>query len=349
MMGRMNRLRRGLGLVVLFLAPAGCGSSADETGSAGAGGASAGGTSSGGASFGGGSGTWPGTGGAAGSSASAGSGGTAGAGGGATGGTGGSATNPICLGPQAGAYCGNDAMQDADADTLYECPGANKAPSSSTPCANGCMVEVQGKSDHCKLSPPTGSYRLPWQPGVSMQLTQDCNDSCCNDHVNDDGYAWDFANATSFTVVAAHTGTVTHLKINSTTGCGASSCADDANLIVIDHGDGTQATYLHLEGMSLASGVSCGASVQRGQALATAGTTGWSTGVHLHFQVGQVHSGAATCECGSDGTGCSAGSVPWSSFWSTVAYPTVPISFDEWPEASSCADRRISMPASQNQ
>lgn len=316
-------------------------------GTAGTGGGTAG-TGGGTAGTGGGTaGTGGGTAGTGGGTAGTG-GGTAGTGGG-TAGTGGNPGNPICLGSQAGAYCGNDEMQGADPNTLYHCPGKNQAPDSATPCPEGCIVEGPGIPDHCKVPVTPGSYRLPWKPGVSMQLTQDCKDSCCNDHVNDDEWAWDFANGSAFTIVAARGGTVTHLKINSTSGCGSSSCVNDANFIVIDHGDGTQSTYLHLEGNSLAAGVTCGGTVSQGQALAKAGTTGWSTGLHLHFQVSNVHSGAATCECGSDGKGCGASSVPWSSFWSSVAYPTVSISFEEWPAASSCADRRIPMPASQNQ
>jgi murein DD-endopeptidase MepM/ murein hydrolase activator NlpD len=154
--------------------------------------------------------------------------------------------------------------------------------------------------------------------------------------------------AGSFQVVAARGGTITHLKINSTTGCGQSSCVNDANYIVIDHGDGTQSTYLHLAGNTLAASVRCGATVAQGQPLATSGTTGWSTGVHLHFQVSQVHPGVATCECGADGTGCATDEVAWAGFWVTSAFPSVAIRFDEWAEASECADRRITMPASLN-
>jgi len=256
---------------------------------------------------------------------------------------------PVCQGPQPGAYCGNDMVDNGDPNTLYQCPGPGQAPTSATPCANGCVVETQGTADHCALSSSGNTYRLPWAPSTSMQLTQDCNDSCCGDHVGNDEYAWDWANGGGFGVRAARGGTITHLKINSTTGCGTSSCANDANFIVIDHGDGTQSTYLHLKGGSLASNVTCGATVVRGQPLATSGTTGWSTGIHLHFQVSKVHPNVATCECGADGTGCAANTVPWSSFWVTSTYPTQAIQFDEWPAASQCADRRITMPASQNQ
>jgi len=253
--------------------------------------------------------------------------------------------SPICLGKDAGSYCGNDEMKDADPSTLYECPGAGKPPTSWKKCDAGCFVAPAGSPDYCKTPVSPGGYRLPWPKGTSMSLTQDCNDSCCGDHVGVDQWAWDFANGGAFTVVAARGGTVTHLKINSTSGCGSSTCANDANLIVIDHGDGTQALYMHLQGSSLKAGVTCGATVTSGQALATAGTTGWSTGIHLHFQVEKVHSGAPTCECGADGKGCSASTVPWANLWCSATYPTIPIDFTEWPTASKCANRRITMPA----
>ena len=260
----------------------------------------------------------------------------------------GAAADPVCQGAQAGAYCGGDQVDHGDPATLYQCPGAGQAPTAAMPCMDGCVVESAGTPDHCMVPASADSFRLPWRPGVAMQLTQDCDDSCCSDHVGNDEYAYDWGNGGSFTVVAARGGTITHLKIDSTTGCGSVSCVNDANILVIDHGDGTQSTYLHLQGGSLAPGVACGAQVTRGQALATSGTTGWSTGVHLHFQVSKVHPGVATCECGADGTGCAASTVPWASFWVTATYPTVPVQFDEWPDAAQCANRRIAMPASQN-
>jgi murein DD-endopeptidase MepM/ murein hydrolase activator NlpD len=193
------------------------------------------------------------------------------------------------------------------------------------------------------------TYRLPWRAGVDMYLTQDCSDSCCEDHVGIDEHAWDFASgAGAFEIIAARGGTVTHLKMSSSDGCGDESCLDDANVLVIDHGDGTQSTYLHLQRGSLAAGVTCGAHVAQGQPLAIAGSTGWATGVHLHFEVSLVHPGAATCECGADGMACEAATVPWRSFWPSALYPTVPVAFEEWADASSCADRRIAMPASRN-
>jgi hypothetical protein len=54
------------------------------------------------------------------------------------------------------------------------------------------------------------------------------------------------------------------------------------NLIVIDHGNGWQTAYAHLSAIS----VSCGQSVSRGIMIGALGSTGNSTGPHLHFEMG---------------------------------------------------------------
>jgi murein DD-endopeptidase MepM/ murein hydrolase activator NlpD len=53
------------------------------------------------------------------------------------------------------------------------------------------------------------------------------------------------------------------------------------NCLMIDHGNGTVTLYAHMS--SLLVGV--GEVVTRGQSIGRAGTTGFSTGVHLHFEV----------------------------------------------------------------
>ncbi len=53
------------------------------------------------------------------------------------------------------------------------------------------------------------------------------------------------------------------------------------NCIMIDHGAGTVTLYAHMSSLL----VSKGEVVSRGQRIARAGTTGYSTGVHLHFEV----------------------------------------------------------------
>ena len=53
------------------------------------------------------------------------------------------------------------------------------------------------------------------------------------------------------------------------------------NFIIVDHGDGTVSRYAHCSGYA----VSQGQSVTKGQTIGYVGTTGNSTGNHLHFEI----------------------------------------------------------------
>jgi len=52
-------------------------------------------------------------------------------------------------------------------------------------------------------------------------------------------------------------------------------------LVILDHGDGVSTTYSHLSSYS----VRVGERVSRGEVIAKIGSTGWSTGPHLFFEV----------------------------------------------------------------
>ncbi|WP_307613507.1 M23 family metallopeptidase [Pseudarthrobacter sp. W1I19] len=73
-------------------------------------------------------------------------------------------------------------------------------------------------------------------------------------------------------VMAAATGTVTFVGWHQFGG---------GNRVVIDHGNGLETTYNHLSSFSVKEGQT----VSRGEAIALSGTTGASTGCHLHFEV----------------------------------------------------------------
>jgi murein DD-endopeptidase MepM/ murein hydrolase activator NlpD len=51
--------------------------------------------------------------------------------------------------------------------------------------------------------------------------------------------------------------------------------------IVIDHGDGLETLYLHLKGALIQAGTA----VARGDAVGEVGSTGHSSGPHVHFEV----------------------------------------------------------------
>lgn len=82
----------------------------------------------------------------------------------------------------------------------------------------------------------------------------------------------DFAAQCGTAVKAAAGGTVTFAGWHPYGG---------GNRVVIDHGNGLETTYNHLSSFS----VSVGQKVDRGALVALSGTTGASTGCHLHFEV----------------------------------------------------------------
>jgi len=53
------------------------------------------------------------------------------------------------------------------------------------------------------------------------------------------------------------------------------------NMVMIDHGNGYQTLYAHMSGVT----VQCGQSIGRGSTIGYGGSTGNSTGAHLHFEV----------------------------------------------------------------
>nr|WSY52780.1 M23 family metallopeptidase [Streptomyces sp. NBC_00886] len=86
----------------------------------------------------------------------------------------------------------------------------------------------------------------------------------------------DFAVASGTEVVAAHGGTVVKAGGN-----GAGDGAAYGNAIVIKHGSGIYSQYAHLSRID----VKVGQVVGTGQHIARSGSTGNSTGPHLHFEI----------------------------------------------------------------
>lgn len=84
-------------------------------------------------------------------------------------------------------------------------------------------------------------------------------------------FAIDIAAATGTPVYASNSGTVIQ----------AGDAGDGyGNCIIISHGNGITTLYGHLNSMS----VYAGQTVQKGQYIGGVGSTGWSTGAHLHYE-----------------------------------------------------------------
>jgi len=91
-------------------------------------------------------------------------------------------------------------------------------------------------------------------------------------------FAWyhkgtDIANSAGPAVLAADSGTVVVAGWPDGYGYG--------NRVIIDHGNGYRTLYAHLSAIYVASGQT----VRRGDAIGKMGSTGRSTGTHLHFEV----------------------------------------------------------------
>ena len=81
----------------------------------------------------------------------------------------------------------------------------------------------------------------------------------------------DLGGTSSTPIMASRSGTVVQASFDGSAG----------NYIIIDHGDGYYSYYLHLSNFI----ATLGQSVSAGQTIGTMGTTGNSTGVHLHFGI----------------------------------------------------------------
>lgn len=102
-------------------------------------------------------------------------------------------------------------------------------------------------------------------------------------HTGKGKYAYDFALSVGQNVRAVKSGTILKIKENSTSyGCN-SVYANDANYVVIDHGNNETSLYLHLKENSVPYIV--GQFVNKGDIIGEVGLSGWVCGAHLHFQV----------------------------------------------------------------
>lgn len=141
--------------------------------------------------------------------------------------------------------------------------------------------------------PPDGYY-APLPCGMSATVTQGNNGSTSHNGPTSQ-YAFDFGVGLNTEIVAMADGTVGFIYDQTGPGdpCyngGGSECVAYANYVVIRHADNTMTAYKHLNTVLVA----VDDVVARGDVIGLSGTTGWSTGRHVHV-VREENCGSASC------------------------------------------------------
>jgi hypothetical protein len=124
-------------------------------------------------------------------------------------------------------------------------------------------------------------YLLPFAPGRPVRVVQ--GQDGLFSHIGEDRFAIDFGLPEGTPVFAARDGLAVLVRDGFDSGAADPSYKKKANVIFIQHADGTLGEYVHLqkEGMK----VNVGDTVHAGQMIALSGNSGYTQGPHLHFMV----------------------------------------------------------------
>src|SRR5215213_1094146 len=130
-------------------------------------------------------------------------------------------------------------------------------------------------------------YSLPYVAGTSFKVTQGYHGTFS--HTGPDEFATDWKMPEGTPVLAAREGVIVSVKDQFEKGGANRKFEDCANMIVIQHADGTMAHYCHLSPRT--AKVKLGEKVRAGDLLAASGNTGFTSGPHLHFAVFKARDG----------------------------------------------------------
>lgn len=115
-----------------------------------------------------------------------------------------------------------------------------------------------------------GNGQMQWPVPAGGRIS--CRFGYRTDPIPSNHTGIDIAIATGNAIVAANAGTVTQV-VHGSYGYG--------KYVIINHGDGSATLYAHASQIY----VTVGQKVARGERIAAVGSTGFSTGPHLHFEV----------------------------------------------------------------
>nr|MBP6596684.1 M23 family metallopeptidase [Arenimonas sp.] len=124
-------------------------------------------------------------------------------------------------------------------------------------------------------------------------------------------FPWHLMDSGTVDVVAAAPGTLIEKRDGSYDRNCSWDVPDDANYVIILHGDGSIARYLHLKRNSVTS-LAIGTQVAAGTVLGKVGSSGISTGPHLHFELRANNSVNAPVIDPNNGQ-CNAAASAWAS------------------------------------
>ncbi len=151
-------------------------------------------------------------------------------------------------------------------------------------CLAGCSVSKDPQRKEVRLlqsgkitEDTSYVYRLPYEKGKAHLIVQ----GYFGRFSHKNRIAIDFKMKKGTKVCAARDGVVVRVVQNNTKFGSSPRFMPYANLIVIQHADGTRAGYWHLKHNG--SFVKVGDTVKRGQVIGLSGRTGYSAFPHLHF------------------------------------------------------------------
>ena len=130
-------------------------------------------------------------------------------------------------------------------------------------------AEAQGQSYETKN---LGSISFIWPCPASGRITSAFGGrSSPTEGASSNHQGIDIGAPTGSSILAAASGSVVIATYSASAG----------NYVMINHGGGVYTVYMHMNSI----GVSAGQSVSQGQQIGTVGSTGYSTGPHLHFGI----------------------------------------------------------------